>query len=263
MDALDSLHTLFSQILIDNRKRSPKNLIKRIVADVWAIHLGLRLACLLDGVAINEKMAIKISQGIKNILELRNLLVIFEKASESTFIISVEFFKEFNFNSINFIDLSSLPPKILDSCPLAVQKAFLACREACFSQNSEIVIVKFELPSTLISLAGILLNYPVVYCNSSANQIFSGQLIVIQVNLLEVFTNDNKASCFLPQEHRLMSFSFPIEFDKPSSPIESKTLKNKLKNYFQEKLNFNKIHQKWKTVNVNLNQKIYLDRVAL
>ncbi|OAV87659.1 hypothetical protein, variant [Puccinia triticina 1-1 BBBD Race 1] len=66
MEPLAALHDLISQLIVPHRRHSSTNLINRLVADIWAIRMELRWACLLDGIAISEEMSIQIADGMKN-----------------------------------------------------------------------------------------------------------------------------------------------------------------------------------------------------
>ncbi|OAV87658.1 hypothetical protein PTTG_29334 [Puccinia triticina 1-1 BBBD Race 1] len=140
MEPLAALHDLISQLIVPHRRHSSTNLINRLVADIWAIRMELRWACLLDGIAISEEMSIQIADGMKNIKCLTNLVVLHERLSCSTFICSKSLWKarcEPGWQPI-CIDLSSRPLKIASSVPdrpechlCSGNRSHTGCRNTC------------------------------------------------------------------------------------------------------------------------------------
>ncbi|POW20902.1 hypothetical protein PSHT_03015 [Puccinia striiformis] len=253
MESLTALHDLISKLIVPHRRNSSINLVKRLVADIWAVRLELRLACLLDGIAINEDMAIILADGMKEITCLVNLVVLHERISSSTFICSRSLWR-----------VRSEPAwQPLEHLPGPVMSALETC-ELAFGQTqaSNRVIVELEPASTIVSLAGLFLGYPCTYCNCSTNQILSGPLKVVQVDLLHL-TQSEKLQHFLPSRHQLMAFSFPALFDSPGSNLELDKLIERLKHQIQDKLRSVGCTYGWEEVEIRVEQTVNLERVAL
>ncbi|KNE93042.1 hypothetical protein PSTG_13534 [Puccinia striiformis f. sp. tritici PST-78] len=265
MESLTALHDLISKLILPHRRNSSINLVKRLVADIWAVRLELRLACLLDGIAIDEDMAIILADGMKEITCLENLVVLHERISSSTFICSRSLWRvrsEPAWKPV-CIDLSSKPLKILEHLPGPVMSALDTCELASGqTQASNRVIVELEPASTIVSLAGLFLGYPCTYCNCSTNQILSGPLKVVQVDLLHL-TQSEKLQDFLPSRHQLMAFSFPALFDSPGSNLELDKLIERLKHQIQDKLRSVGCTYGWEEVEIRVEQTVNLERVAL
>ncbi|KAI7948105.1 hypothetical protein MJO28_010013 [Puccinia striiformis f. sp. tritici] len=244
MESLTALHDLISKLIVPHRRNSSINLVKRLVADIWAVRLELRLACLLDGIAINEDMAIILADGMKEITCLVNLVVLHERISSSTFICSRSLWRvrsEPAWQPV-CIDLSSKPLKILEHLPGPVMSALETC-ELAFGQTqaSNRVIVELEPASTII---------------------LSGPLKVVQVDLLHL-TQSEKLQDFLPSRHQLMAFSFPALFDSPGSNLELDKLIERLKHQIQDKLRSVGCTYGWEEVEIRVEQTVNLERVAL
>ncbi|PLW46308.1 hypothetical protein PCANC_11219 [Puccinia coronata f. sp. avenae] len=265
LPALIALQDVMCQ-LITPRRRNPSSekLIKRLVADVWAVRLGLRSACLLDGVAINEEMAIQIADGMKDITCLANLVVFHERLSSSTFICSRSLWKtrEEPTGRAICIDLSSTPAKILDQIPGPVQRVLETCAASDQLQASNRMIVELQPASTMICLAGLFLGYPCTYWNCSTNQLVSGPLKVVQVNLFQLTPSAEEVP-ILPPRHQLMAFSFPAAFDYPGSSLESSKLIHHLKHQIQEKMRGAGCSYGWREVEIHVAQNLNIERVAL
>ncbi|PLW12218.1 hypothetical protein PCASD_18834 [Puccinia coronata f. sp. avenae] len=283
LPALIALQDVMCQ-LITPRRRNPSSekLIKRLVADVWAVRLGLRSACLLDGVAINEEMAIQIADGMKDTCDhqsitgscspsiriqitcLANLVVFHERLSSSTFICSRSLWKtrEEPTGRAICIDLSSTPAKILDQIPGPVQRVLETCAASDQLQASNRMIVELQPASTMICLAGLFLGYPCTYWNCSTNQLVSGPLKVVQVNLFQLTPSAEEVP-ILPPRHQLMAFSFPAAFDYPGSSLESSKLIHHLKHQIQEKMRGAGCSYGWREVEIHVAQNLNIERVAL
>ncbi|KAA1098969.1 hypothetical protein PGTUg99_009662 [Puccinia graminis f. sp. tritici] len=201
MEPLLALHDLISQLIIPHRRHASTSLINRLVADIWAVQLELRSACLLDGIAISEEQAVQIADGLKNITCLVNLVVLHQRLSSSTFICSRSLWKA-RYDPAWWkpicIDLSSTPPQILDHIPQPVMCALKTCETSGQLQTSNRVVVELQPASTLVSLAGLFLGYPCTYCNCSTNQIVAGPLKVVQVDLLQLNPSAEKLPGILP-----------------------------------------------------------------
>ncbi|KAH9460858.1 hypothetical protein Pst134EA_017172 [Puccinia striiformis f. sp. tritici] len=153
------------------------------------------------------------------------------------------------------IQLEHLPGPVmsaLDTCELASGQ----------TQASNRVIVELEPASTIVSLAGLFLGYPCTYCNCSTNQILSGPLKVVQVDLLHL-TQSEKLQHFLPSRHQLMAFSFPAVFDYPGSNLELDKLIERLKHQIQDRLRSAGRAYGWEEVEIRVEQTVHLERVAL
>ncbi|KAH9450545.1 hypothetical protein Pst134EB_018076 [Puccinia striiformis f. sp. tritici] len=151
----------------------------------------------------------------------------------------------------------------LEHLPGPVMSALETC-ELAFGQTqaSNRVIVELEPASTIVSLAGLFLGYPCTYCNCSTNQILSGPLKVVQVDLLHL-TQSEKLQDFLPSRHQLMAFSFPALFDSPGSNLELDKLIERLKHQIQDKLRSVGCTYGWEEVEIRVEQTVNLERVAL
>ncbi|KAI7951096.1 hypothetical protein MJO29_009770 [Puccinia striiformis f. sp. tritici] len=254
MESLTALHDLISKLIVPHRRNSSINLVKRLVADIWAVRLELRLACLLDGIAINEDMAIILADGMKE-LNIYMLKVSMESALRAGLAASlhrpIEQASQNCKSSLQVQMLSLLHLTVgvgiwvdiqLEHLPGPVMSALETC-ELAFGQTqaSNRVIVELEPASTII---------------------LSGPLKVVQVDLLHL-TQSEKLQDFLPSRHQLMAFSFPALFDSPGSNLELDKLIERLKHQIQDKLRSVGCTYGWEEVEIRVEQTVNLERVAL
>jgi len=153
----------------------------------------------------------------------------------------------------------------LDQVPGPVMRALEACEAADQVQASNRATVELQPASTLVCLAGLLLGYPCTYWNCSTNQIVSGPLKVVRVDLCQPTQSVDKLPHILPARHQLMAFSFPAAFDYPGSPLELGMLIQRLQNQIQEKLTAASAGSPdgWREVEIQVDQNVNLERVAL
>lgn len=153
----------------------------------------------------------------------------------------------------------------LDQVPGPVMRALEACETADQVQASNRATVELQPASTLVCLAGLLLGYPCTYWNCSTNQIVSGPLKVVRVDLCQPTQSVDKLPHILPARHQLMAFSFPAAFDYPGSPLELGMLIQRLQNQIQEKLTAASAGSPdgWREVEIQVDQNVNLERVAL
>ncbi|KAA1104786.1 hypothetical protein PGT21_031818 [Puccinia graminis f. sp. tritici] len=141
--------------------------------------------------------------------------------------------------------------------------ALKTCETSGQLQTSNRVVVELQPASTLVSLAGLFLGYPCTYCNCSTNQIVAGPLKVVQVDLLQLNPSAEKLPGILPSRHQLMAFTFPAAFDYPGSPLELEDLIKRLKHQIEQKLRSAGCSYGWEGVEINVEQTVDIERVAL
>ncbi|GAA5861499.1 hypothetical protein JCM3774_000271 [Rhodotorula dairenensis] len=184
-----------------------------LTANLEGVWWGTRTAALVDRASFDQEGARQLADCLQ--AAQPELVVVFEPASEQTFVVNRRLLEARLAQSVAIIDVGGQHPTLLETVPPGVQKLTDLIAKYADSGNS-FCLLRLEPPSRtsdLVTLAGILLDYEVAYrvAGEDGPNCLGGRELV----LIEAFSITARG-----QRNPLFSFSYPAEIAVATPTLE-------------------------------------------
>ncbi|KAL1923989.1 uncharacterized protein VTP21DRAFT_7024 [Calcarisporiella thermophila] len=196
-------------------KRMTKRALRESSLDILFVALGIRSCTLIDRISISQNDLTTLIRQLRSKVGITSLVGIY-LADTHMFIGRLQNLRDRVDKMILegekdcwFIDVSSgHEAKLLAHIPSSFLSALSSLAPKLLERSPELILSPLE-DSTLVSLTGWLLDYPIVYVQETTNHSLANSQLTLTRVLLVPNTRNG--------EHLLISFSIPTQiFDSPS-----------------------------------------------